>query len=157
MPSYAGTEPIKSGDYSTTYKFKGWTPELKPVTEDIEYEAVFEGTPAVRVYFSLEDQMFEMYKEEAGFEKMFKLIDFTEKYDPWRQIRRVLAKTMEKRLHKQRLMSMDEDSPLITLLIQGTKSAALQGNERPHLTSKLDAPCFCGSGKPFRECHGKKK
>ena len=120
-------------------------------------EAVFENAPAVRVYFSLEDQLFTAYEEKAGFEKLFKLIDFTEKYDPWRQIRRVLAKTMEKRLHKHRLVDMDESQPMITMLIQGGKSASLQGNERPHLTSKLDAPCFCGSGKPFRECHGKKK
>ena len=111
----------------------------------------------MRVYFSLEDQLFTAYEEKAGFEKLFKLIDFTEKYDPWRQIRRVLAKTMEKRLHKHRLVDMDESQPMITMLIQGGKSASLQGNERPHLTSKLDAPCFCGSGKPFRECHGKKK
>ena len=44
MPSYDGETPFRDGDFSTTYTFKGWTPELQPVTSDIEYEAVFEGT-----------------------------------------------------------------------------------------------------------------
>ena len=120
-------------------------------------EGVFENPPGVRMYFSMEDQLFKTYEKEGGFDKLFALIDFTEKYDPWRQIRRVLARTMEKRLHNLRVLSMDEDSVLITMIFQGVTHPNLVKDSKPKLTSKLDAPCFCGSGKPFRECHGKKK
>ena len=64
MPSYDGNEPFKSGDYSTTYHFKGWTPELKPVTEDVEYEAVFEGIPN-RYTVTWKDDELNTLKEET--------------------------------------------------------------------------------------------
>ncbi len=41
MPSYDGEEPIKESDDRYDYTFAGWTPELRPVTEDITYTAVF--------------------------------------------------------------------------------------------------------------------
>ena len=54
----------------------------------------FEETQPPRLYFALEDGLFEIYSEDVGFEKLFKVIDFIEKYDHWKQIRRVFAKSM---------------------------------------------------------------
>lgn len=120
-------------------------------------EAVFHTVQPPRVYFSLEDQLFTMYAEEGGFNRLFDLIDFTEKYDPWRQIRRVLAKSMAKKLHKLRSQSLDEETPLITMALSGSIAPAPPAGNQKKVLSRMDAPCFCGSGKPFRECHGKKK
>lgn len=118
---------------------------------------LFRQTSQPRVYFSLEDQMFAMYAEDAGFNRLFQLIDFTEKYDHWRQIRRVLAKSMAAKLHRLRTHSLDETAPLITMALNvSTPAMGAPKANRKTSASRMDALCFCGSGKPFRECHGKK-
>ena len=118
---------------------------------------LFRQTSQPRVYFSLEDQMFAMYAEDAGFNRLFQLIDFTEKYDHWRQIRRVLAKSMAAKLHRLRTHSLDETAPIITMALNvSTPAMGAPKANRKTSASRMDAPCFCGSGKPFRECHGKK-
>lgn len=116
-------------------------------------KGLFEHVQEPRLYYSLEDQLFMLYADRGGFAKLFDLIDFTERYDPWRQIRRVLARSMANRLHRLRVKSLDENTPLITVVLNANQSYA-SARERK-VTSKLDAPCFCGSGLPFKECHGK--
>jgi len=32
-----------------------------------------------------------------------------------------------------------------------------QNNKGTRHAARMDAPCFCGSGKPFKECHGRPK
>ena len=43
-PAYKGGIPAKQGDAQYSYSFKGWTPELAPVTGDITYTAEFTQT-----------------------------------------------------------------------------------------------------------------
>ena len=41
IPTYNGITPTKPGTSTTYYTFKGWTPEITPVTEDVVYTATF--------------------------------------------------------------------------------------------------------------------
>lgn len=118
----------------------------------------FEESQPPRLYFALEDSLFEIYSEDAGFEKLFKVIDFTEKYDHWKQIRRVFAKSMVTRLHRIRSESLTEELPLFTTsLTRSVPLATGKSVSKKKASAKMEAMCFCGSGKPFKECHGKRK
>ena len=44
IPEYNGKTPAKDDDEKYSYTFTGWNPELKPVSSDTEYVAVFEKT-----------------------------------------------------------------------------------------------------------------
>ena len=124
---------------------------------------IFKETQQPRIYFSLEDSLFAIYEEDAQFKKLFNIIDFTEKYDPWKQIRRVLAKAMLNKLHKVRMTCLNEEMVVFTTSLAKvadhySNGFAQQQQQRAAKTSvKMEALCFCGSGKPFKECHGKRK
>ena len=123
---------------------------------------IFEETQPPRIYFSLEDSLFSLYEEDAQFKKLFNIIDFTEKYDPWKQIRRVLAKAMLNRLHKIRMTCLNEDMIVFTTSLAKvadsySTSPSQQQRKGTKTSVKMEALCFCGSGKPFKECHGKRK
>ena len=114
-------------------------------------------TMAPRLYFSLVDRLLAIYDEEAGLGRLFDLMEFTERYDPWHQIRRVLAKAILRKLSHTRGAILDDDAPLASLPLTN------KGQEKPAIMpksvrgAKVEAMCFCGSGKPFKECHGRKK
>ena len=122
---------------------------------------LFKETQEPKIYFSLEDSLFALYEEDAQFKKLFNIIDFTEKYDPWKQIRRVLAKAMLNKLHKVRMTCLNEEMVVFTTSLAKVAdyySTGLPQQRNAAKTSvKMEALCFCGSGKPFKECHGKKK
>ncbi len=112
------------------------------------------------LYVSLEDEMFSVYAERAGVERFFRLIDFTEKYDKWRQIRRVMAQAVIRRIHSLRRECLNEEHPVFTLVgLPGGAGAVAQPEPAPQkkVGKRLEGLCFCGSGKPFRECHGRPK
>lgn len=50
-----GTVPVFDGstdkptDKQAAYVFKGWSPEIQPITEDVTYTAVYEETPAIYI------------------------------------------------------------------------------------------------------------
>ena len=53
-----------------------------------------------------------------------------------------------------------EDFPIFTLIgMPGGKPAPAPAREgkSKKVGTRLEGLCFCGSGKPFRECHGKPK
>ena len=113
----------------------------------------------MQVYFSLEDTLLKIYEEQAGFEKFFSLMDFTEKYDSMRQIRRVMASMILRRLDKMRKAVLDDTLPLVTTNLKGRtkmRSYTLRTTHGAGRKSSIgEGLCFCGSGKPFKECHGK--
>ena len=63
MPSYDGFIPTKASDDIYDYEFTGWTPELKPVTKDITYTAVFTSEEITyTIYFDLNGGTSSSYK-----------------------------------------------------------------------------------------------
>ena len=115
----------------------------------------------MRVYFSLDDMLMKIYEEQGGFEKFFSLMEFTEKYDSMRQIRRVMANMILRRLDKMRKTVLDDTLPLVTTSLKGRTKMRSYTLRTTHGSGKKssigEGLCFCGSGKPFKECHGKSK
>jgi hypothetical protein len=121
-------------------------------------EKVLELPQAMHLFCSLEDPIFAMFSSERGFKRFFDIIDFTERYDPWRQIRRVLGKAMIRKVQRLRELSLHEESLLITTsLISPTAVITPESGQRARHAAKMDALCFCGSGKLFKECHGRRR
>ena len=112
----------------------------------------------MRLYFSLEDPLVKLYEEQGGFGRFFDLMDFTEKYDPWRQIRRVLAKVLLSRLASMRKRVLNDNMPLPVISLRDRQVADVAGRPARSISKvrkMVDGLCFCGSGKPFKECHGR--
>lgn len=49
MPSFDSSKPVKADDTSSYYVFSGWSPEVKEVTKDVTYTAVFEQHELINV------------------------------------------------------------------------------------------------------------
>lgn len=52
LPDYEGPTPVRPSDDSYFYVFAGWTPEIKVVTEDTEYTAVYNAYDLLKLVFS---------------------------------------------------------------------------------------------------------
>lgn len=110
-----------------------------------------------RLYYSLEDRLLAIYAQQGGFGRLFDVIEFTERYDPWYQIRRVLAKAMLRKLNRLRAALLDDDAPVPSLPLTGRGPSPAESRSKASRGAQIEALCFCGSGKPFKECHGKRK
>src|SRR5690606_34052435 len=44
LPYYGDEIPIKYSDEYYDYIFKGWSPEIKPIDEDVDYVAIYEAS-----------------------------------------------------------------------------------------------------------------
>jgi len=109
------------------------------------------------LYFSLEDDLFRFYAEQTRFDLSFTLIEFTERYDRHKQVRRVLANTILAKLRRLRNAYLTEEFPVFTY-VSGNRAKAEQGGKtKRRIGKQLDGACFCGSGRPFKDCHGKPK
>ena len=47
-PAYEGDEPARPSDAEANYTFRGWTPEIGPVTGETVYEADYKAAPILR-------------------------------------------------------------------------------------------------------------
>ncbi|MBT3379941.1 MAG: SEC-C domain-containing protein [Lentisphaerae bacterium] len=110
-----------------------------------------------RLYFSLEDDLFRFYAEQTRFELSFTLIDFTERYDRHKQVRRVLASMILAKLRRLRRAYLTEEFPVFTFVSAARSRSAKAGKAKKRIGKQLDGACFCGSGKPFKDCHGSPK
>ena len=136
-----------------------------PFLSDISYAKMIAAAErmavlkhSMRIYFSLEDALVKLYEEQGGFARFFDLMDFTEKYDPWRQIRRVLAKTLLGRLASLRKQVLNDNMPLPVVSLrerQVADYASRPARNASRVRKMVDGLCFCGSGKSFKECHGR--
>lgn len=123
------------------------------------FDRLFIQSQHPRHYFSLEDTLIKIYEQQGGFEKLFTVMEFTEKYDPWRQIRRILAKSILHKLDKLRGQALDDNLPIPVTSLENKRAKY----DNAHAVRKgvvkankmIEGLCFCGSGKPFKECHGK--
>lgn len=52
LPDYEGPTPVRPSDDSYFYVFAGWTPEIKVVTEDTEYTAVYNAYDLLKLISS---------------------------------------------------------------------------------------------------------
>lgn len=68
IPTYDGETPIKKDDSYYSYEFKGWDKELKPVTGDIVYYAIFDATDKYYtvIWTDEEGNVLEVDKVKAG-------------------------------------------------------------------------------------------
>jgi uncharacterized protein YchJ len=69
---------------------------------------------------------------------------------------------MLNKLHKVRTTCLNEEMVIFTTSLAKVAdhyaTGFTQQQQRAAKTSvKMEALCFCGSGKPFKECHGKRK
>lgn len=109
------------------------------------------------LYFCLEDDLFQFYAEQTRFDLSFRLIEFTERYDRHKQVRRVLANTMLGKLRRLRRAYLTEEFPVFTYVNSSRPRPGKAEKAKKRIGKQLDGACFCGSGRPFKDCHGKAK
>ena len=64
-PSYDGEVPARAADAEFTYEFKGWTPEISPVTGDVTYTAKYKATKNLYTVTWVDEDGTELEKDEG--------------------------------------------------------------------------------------------
>ena len=123
---------------------------------------------ALALYVSLEDEIISAYAEDQNFDSSFRLVNLAEKWRLSERLQKVLPRSLRgpenrrwvrsrvaasllKRVQHLLWRNMTEAAPLLRISYPTTK----KGSTKKDIGSHLGGLCFCGSGKPFRECHGK--
>ena len=55
IPHYDGSTPTKAEDNANAYSFKGWSPEISPVTDNVTYIAQYDKYPQYVITYNLND------------------------------------------------------------------------------------------------------
>ena len=109
----------------------------------------------LRLYYSLEDQLFAPYAASKLFARAFDLIEFTERWDAKQQVRRVIAYVILSKMRRLRRACLTEEFPIFTSVNAKNLRKQARTEAKTKIGRQLEGLCFCGSGKPFRECHGR--
>ncbi len=90
---------------------------------------------------------------ETRLARAFRYLERAEKAAGIRRVRAWFGARILDKCYRTRRRFWHEDAPVFTY-VHGPEGRVgrRESGKRP---SKFDAPCYCGSGKPFRECHGK--
>ena len=123
------------------------------------------------LYCSLEDEMISAYASDQDFSASFNLIEFAEQRGLSERLRAVVPKSMAKKAHTRLVRSwvarfilrkvhhmwranITEEFPILRVGYPTMPAQRPKGMKKK-IGKHLESPCFCGSGKPFKECHGK--
>ncbi|NOY81478.1 MAG: SEC-C domain-containing protein, partial [Kiritimatiellaeota bacterium] len=109
------------------------------------------------LYFATEDaDDIWTFARPERLERAFQLMDRLEKTVGARWVRAWFGARLLQKCYRTRRKFWHEESPAFTYIHAASRRAERQPRrERKPTTDRFDTPCFCGSGKPFRECHGK--
>ena len=109
------------------------------------------------LYYSVEDEAFSGYAQEHGnFARTFGLLEFAQPWDRNQLVRRAMAQLILRKMEGLRRRYLTEERPVLTVFdAEGPAKERKAGTLKKQISQQLKGLCFCGSGKPFKECHGK--
>jgi len=111
---------------------------------------------APKLYFSLDDEMARIYTEEGNFTPTFKLMKFTEKRYRKQLVRKWIAQRILKKVYRMRRFLWNENCPVLTtVFFSAPQKKSKSAKHSKDIRKSLSSLCFCGSGKKFKDCHGK--
>ena len=109
------------------------------------------------LYFSVEDEVFSGYAHEHGdFARTFALLELAQPWDRSQLVRRTMAQLILRKIDALRRTYLTEECPVLTGLEAGPPKERKTGALKKQIGQQLKGLCFCGSGKPFKQCHGRK-
>jgi len=112
------------------------------------------GAERPDLYFAIEDAE-DIWVVTTGplLDRAFRLMDGLQGLRVADVVRAWTGRRLLMSCYRMRRRYWQEDAPLFTWYHGRPKKPTRK--ERKQNATRLDAPCFCGSGKPFRECHGR--
>lgn len=109
------------------------------------------------LYYSVEDEAFSAYSHEhGGFSGTFGLLDLAQPWDRAQLVRRTMAQLILRKVNGLRRRYLTEECPVMTGLDAGPAKERKEGALKKQISQQLKGLCFCGSGKAFSDCHGRK-
>ncbi len=109
------------------------------------------------LYFAAEDaDDIWTFARPERLERAFQLMTRLEKTVGARWVRAWFGARLLQKCYRTRRKFWHEESPAFTYIHAPNRRAQRRPRrERQRATDRFASPCFCGSGKPFRECHGR--
>jgi hypothetical protein len=107
-------------------------------------------------YLSLEDAVTAVFSgEREHFRKTFGVIDKAEQWlSIGKSVRKWAAWLILRKLYKLRQKRFGNRVPIVTARTPFPQRDEKVRPMKKRIRRQLDGSCFCGSGKPFAECHG---